>query len=153
MRNIISVIILVFILLLPGCSKKKEEVIIKKLDNQKIDSTVTENKKPEIPESSVKQERKVITPKEVISFLNKNVVVSGYVADVVIREKVSYLNFDKKYPKNPFSAVIFSEKFKSFGDINRFKNKKIEVEGVITTYKDKPQIILNSPEQIKIITQ
>ena len=76
--------------------------------------------------------------------------MKGYVTDVVIREKVAYLNFDKKYPKNSFSAVIFSEKFSEVGDLNIYKNKNVEVKGIISTYKGKSQIIISSKNQIKL---
>ena len=71
-------------------------------------------------------------------------------ADVSVREKVAYLNFDAKYPNNTFTGVVFSSKFEVFGDLNRFKNKTVELKGVISTYNNKAQIILNSPMQLKI---
>jgi DNA/RNA endonuclease YhcR with UshA esterase domain len=77
--------------------------------------------------------------------------VTGYVADVVIRDKVAYLNFDGKYPKNTFTAVIFPEKYELFGDLKSYKNKTVEVKGKIGTYSGKPQIILNNKNQIRVI--
>ncbi|MCY7360575.1 MAG: hypothetical protein LH629_00690, partial [Ignavibacteria bacterium] len=73
------------------------------------------------------------------------------VADVYLTDKVAYLNFENKFPKNIFSCAIFENKFSLFGDLSKYKNRKVEVTGKITTYKNKPQVILTSKDQIKIL--
>lgn len=92
-----------------------------------------------------------ITSSEANNHINANAIVKGYVADVVTMEKVAYLNFDKKYPKNTFSAVIFAEKFSEIGDLSIYKNQNVEVKGIITEYKGKPQIIVSSKNQISLV--
>ncbi len=92
----------------------------------------------------------VITPLEAGDYTGKTVTVKGFVADVYKSEKVAYLNFVEKYPDNPFTAVIFADKFSDFGDIQKFKGKNVEVTGRVSMYKNKPQIILNNESQIKI---
>jgi len=47
--------------------------------------------------------------------------------------------------------VIFKDEFSKFGDLNRFRDKTVEVSGIISEYKGKPQIILKSPSQVKIV--
>ena len=93
----------------------------------------------------------VISPLEAKDWIGKSVDVKGFVADVHKTEKVAYLNFVEKFPDNPFSAVIFANKFDEFGDINKYLNKTVVVGGRITTYKDKPQMILENKSQIKIV--
>lgn len=100
--------------------------------------------------SSPKREAVNIKPKQTANYIGKNAVVTGYVADVFKNEKVAYLNFDGKFPKNSFAAVIFKDDFSKFGNLSRFKNKTIEVSGIISKYNGKPQIILKNTSQIKI---
>jgi len=92
----------------------------------------------------------VISPLEAGNYNGKTVTVKGFVADVYQSEKVAYLNFVEKFPKNPFTAVIFASKFSDFPDITNYKNKDVEVTGRVSMYKEKAQIILNSPKQIKV---
>lgn len=157
MKNILFFSLLIFIVLISSCGKKKEEVRVNKQST--TDSSVHTNYAPK--DSQTRKENnlnpagedniKTISTEEVKDYIGKNVIVKGYVADVAIREKVAYLNFDKKYPKNTFSAVIFSEKFSEVGDLNVYKNKNVEVKGTVSTYKDKPQIIVTSKNQIQTV--
>jgi hypothetical protein len=147
-------ILLISLLMFTSCKKTKEEVRIHKYSRE--DTTVltqqqsTENKK-ENELTSAGESAEVYTTAEAKNHPNENAVVKGYVADVVIREKVAYLNFDKKYPKNTFSVVVFDSKFADVGDLNIYKNQNVEVKGVITLYRDKPQIIVSSKNQIRIV--
>ena len=63
---------------------------------------------------------------------------------------MAYLNFVEKYPNNPFTAVIFARQFGEFPEIEKYKNKMVEVTGRVSVFKGKPQIILNSPNQLKM---
>ncbi len=92
-----------------------------------------------------------ISAVEAASYIGKVVTVEGFVADVYKTEKVAYLNFVEKFPKNPFSGVIFVSKFDNFGDLSIYEGKNVEITGRISVYKEKPQIILDSKEQIKIL--
>jgi len=92
-----------------------------------------------------------ISAVEAASYIGKVVTVEGFVADVYKTEKVAYLNFVEKFPKNPFSGVIFVSKFEKFGDLSIYEGKTVELTGRITVYKEKPQIILDSKDQIKIL--
>ncbi|MEZ4820983.1 MAG: hypothetical protein R2942_00720 [Ignavibacteria bacterium] len=94
---------------------------------------------------------KVITSKEVKNHIGDSLVIRGLVADVYVSEKVSYLNFENRFPKNVFACAIFSSKTDAFGDLSKYKGKLVEVNGKISTFKNKPQVILNSPDQIKIL--
>jgi|WetSurMetagenome_2_1015567.scaffolds.fasta_scaffold116802_2 hypothetical protein len=150
-----TIIILLLIFLLIGCGKKQSDIEIKKFEDRKTetvsDSSKSEQKEKTDLKSGGNTELKKISSKEAAVNISKNALVTGFVADVTIREKVAYLNFDAKFPKNTFSAVIFKDKFEIFGDLAKFKNKTVEVSGVISEYKKKPQIILNVSSQIKII--
>ena len=152
-----------------GCSKEGEqdEIKVKNLDEENIrdeDSKTTIEEEENDTEKNTPQkninksggeEKKYSTqkikPTEANSFVGKNVIVKGYVASVFMTDKVAYLNFEKKYPDNPFSAVIFEKHFSDFDDLTKYENRTVEVKGRVTKYKGKPQIILNSEGQISIV--
>jgi hypothetical protein len=102
------------------------------------------------PQQTQKPESVYLKSKQASKYIGKNAVITGYIADVFKNEKVAYLNFDAKFPKNSCAAVIFKGDFSKFGDLNRFKNKNIQVDGIISEYNGKPQIILKSTSQVKI---
>ena len=167
-RLIILLLALGFVL---GCGKKKEEVTVTKTNapvsqnkgkttdsiGVKTETTAEEEEGKSPPDENRgsgnrnSQEYVSLKTSETSSKIGSNALVTGYVADVVIREKVAYLNFDGKYPKNTFTAVIFPDKFELFGDLTSYKNKTVEVKGKIGQYSGKPQIILNNKNQIKVL--
>jgi len=152
MKHLIFFLILITFV---SCGKKQDVIEIKKYEENKTANYSDSLKKSKQDLNEIKSagnnEVKKITSKEAKSNINQNAVVTGYVADVAIREKVAYLNFDYKFPKNTFTGVIFKEKFNVFGDLSIYKNKTVEISGLITEYGKKPQIILNSISQIKIV--
>lgn len=150
--------------LITGCGQKKEEVKVNKTDEPKKENLTAQKETPkEEPKEETQEDFNTSSGKkntsqtvnlkssETASKIGSNAVVTGYVADVTIREKVAYLNFDSKYPKNTFTAVVFADKFDYFGDLMIYKNKTVEVKGKIGQYSGKPQIILNNKNQIKVI--
>jgi len=93
----------------------------------------------------------VISPLEASGYMGKYVTVKGFVADVYKSEKVAYLNFVQKFPENPFSGVIFANKFEEFGDLQVYQNKNVEISGRVSTFRGKPQMILDKKSQIKVV--
>jgi len=57
---------------------------------------------------------------------------------------------DGKYPNQPFTAVIFQPDAYKFNYIKSLEGKTIIVKGIIKLYKNKPEIILNNPNQLSI---
>ena len=96
---------------------------------------------------------KKIGTSEAAKYVSQDMVVTGKVAQVSIREKIVHVNLDKKYPDAPFSCVIFSRSTNQFGDVKKLEGKQVEVKGKIETYKDKPQIVLNSTNQLKVLEE
>ncbi|MCU0372685.1 MAG: hypothetical protein MUE56_05525 [Ignavibacteria bacterium] len=154
--------ILAFVLF-TSCGKQKQEVTINKTENSESENSALENRKEKTEnsesENSALEDRKEKTENSVIIFIStlevnehvgKNAEVKGYVADVVVRPKVIYLNFDRKYPKNTFTAVIFPGNADKFGNVEQYRNKNVTVSGKIETFNGKPQIILNRKEQLTI---
>ena len=80
------------------------------------------------------------------------VVVSAKYLDSS-KTKLTFLNLDKPYPDQPFTAVIpeaIRAKFKGPPPEQFLKGKKICVTGLITISRGKPQITIDDPSQIKI---
>lgn len=132
-----------------GCNKeeKPDEIGIKKTDAYEKNDTESQNS-----DSKEKSNLLTITSNEVKLHIGDSLNIKGIPADIYLTDKVAYLNFENKFPKHLFSCVIFESKFSEFGDLSRFKNKNTVVTGKITIYKNKPQVILHSSDQIKIIS-
>lgn len=158
MRYII-IISIAFTLIFISCKKDdKPEFLDEKAPSIEETKKQPEEKKDVKKDSTIKRDFKdeskpeaECSPLEAKKYVGKVVTVKGFVADVFKSEKVAYLNFVEKYPNNPFTAVVFASKFEDFGDLNKFENKNVEVTGRVGLYKDKPQIILNSVRQIRIV--
>lgn len=154
MKKFLIMFLLSFFLF--SCGRdKSEEISIKRQENTQKQKFVEEDPVPVPEEEEITKNDEgridIINTKKVSDYINKNAIVEGYVADVVIRPKVNYLNFDNKFPKQSFTAVIFPKDAEKFDDLNTYKNKNARVKGKVHLYKGKPQIIVNSPEQIQII--
>jgi len=78
-------------------------------------------------------------------------VVTGVIAEVNKAAALVRLNFEKPYPENVFTAVIFSRNTNDFPEVDKLKGKTVEVSGKIAEYRNRPQIVVNSTNQIKVI--
>jgi hypothetical protein len=89
--------------------------------------------------------QKIYTSTEAINHI-------GEVHQVYISSRGNiFLNIDGIYPDNPFTAVIFKSDADKFPNIKSLEGKTIIVTGQIKLYRNKPEIILNSPNQIKLV--
>ena len=64
----------------------------------------------------------------------------------------TFLNLDRPYPNQVFTAVIWGgdrSKFKEAPEVT-FRGKRICVTGPIQLYKEKPEIIVTGPSQIRL---
>ena len=75
-------------------------------------------------------------------------VVNGYKSDT----DTVFLNFEKPYPNQCFTAVIFSSKLMNFPENPQdyYNGKTVRVMGEIKEYNGKPEIILEDSSQIEI---
>jgi DNA/RNA endonuclease YhcR with UshA esterase domain len=89
---------------------------------------------------------------------SKTVKVTGTVTSCKMSDssKVIFLNFGKNF-NTSLSAIIYDVDIHSFVDagINQpqtfFKDKKVVLEGKVRMHNGKPEVVINSPKQIKII--
>ena len=93
---------------------------------------------------------KIISAFEATNHVDETVTVTGKVAQVSIRG-MTYLNFEKPYPATPFSGVIFAAKTNLFTDLDKLKDKNVELSGKITLFRDRAQIVLESTNQLKVV--
>ena len=88
-----------------------------------------------------------ISSKEAKDNIGRTVQVKGNVASIFISQKGNtFINFDDKSPNQTFTAVIMSETNIDISGIN--EGSTLTVYGEIKEYKGKPEIILESKEQI-----
>ena len=95
-----------------------------------------------------------ITPAKAKANIGKEVIIKGKIDQVVKSAAGNYFfNMGGKFPHNKFTAIIFKSDVKKFGRLNTYEGKEVEISGRIREYNDKPEIILDSLAQIKIINK
>ena len=95
---------------------------------------------------------------QLVNSTSKHVKITGTICSSKISDnsKVIFLNFGKNF-NTSLSAVIYDFDVHSFiaaGIDNPqayFKNKKVVMDGIIRIANGKPEIVINSPKQIKIV--
>jgi len=94
---------------------------------------------------------------QLVNYTSKHVKITGTVCSSKLSDnsKVIFLNFGDNF-NTSLSAVIYDFDVHSFisagiNPQNYFENKKVVLEGVIRIANGKPEVVINSPKQIKII--
>lgn len=60
----------------------------------------------------------------------------------------SFLDFCENYKDCPFTSVIFASDKNKFGDMETLNGRQIEIQGTITSYQGRAEIVVHSPQQI-----
>src|SRR5436190_7786890 len=68
-----------------------------------------------------------ITATEAKAHTNANAAVTGKVVEVNKTARTIYLNFEKPFPNQVFSAIIFAAKTNQFANLEQYKDKIVEV--------------------------
>lgn len=80
--------------------------------------------------------------------IGEQATVSGRVLKVFTSKGgVTFLDFCKSSTSCPFSAVIFADDLDNFGDVSGLR-RQISVTGIIRSYNNRAEMILNDPSQI-----
>lgn len=95
---------------------------------------------------------------QLISSTSQYARIEGKIRECEITDnsKVIFLNFGKNF-NTSLSALIYNIDMPAFIDAGigepdkYFKDKNVVVEGIIRISNGKPEVVINSPEQIKII--
>ena len=112
------------------------------------------------PISGVRGEDKpeVIGPADAVKKVNEQVTLEMDVKDATLRGTNCFLNSEKDY-RDPKHLMLFIVKdaLAKFKDAKiddpaaHFKGNTVQVKGKIVLYRDKPEIKLSGPDDIKII--
>lgn len=140
-RSEFAGVLLALLLLVCSCSNEKP-------DGLQFRKLTSEHEKESLPGQ---KEQVSVSSADAAEFAGDSLTVTGFVADVFENDKVTYLNFDRKFPRSTFTCAIFSGSREKFGNIPAYKGRKVQVTGKITMYRKKPQMILWNESQIKII--
>ncbi len=92
-----------------------------------------------------------VSAAQAAAHIGKQVTVTGVVAQVSIRPSRVFLNFDKAYPNNEFTAVIRANLTNEFDDLPGLKGKPVAVKGKLVEYNGKPEMELTSKSQLKLL--
>jgi len=95
---------------------------------------------------------KLISWEEASEHLGQVCTVEGKVIVTHNSGKACFLNFDPDWQRT-FSAVIFQHSFGRFpaNPEQYYQGKTVRITGRIKEYQGRPEIILESPEQITIV--
>lgn len=104
---------------------------------------------PALPKAGATAPLKIGTA-DADKYYDQTMTVTGRVAQVTIRPTVTFLNLDKAFPDSPFTVVIFHGHSSFYGDANALRGKSIEIKGKIKNYRDKPEIALDSTNQLTV---
>jgi len=98
--------------------------------------------------------QKTFTPAEAKDHIDETVIIKGIVDQVsTTKGGQIYFNMGGKYPSNTFSAVILKTNASKFENIQSYEGKAVEITGKVKMYNNKPEIILEKKEQLKLIQE
>jgi micrococcal nuclease len=85
------------------------------------------------------------------NYYNQYVIIEGTIVDTYNSGIVCFLNFHTDYQY--FTAVIFACDFSGFPGPpdTYYLGKKVQIIGIIREYRGSPEIIVKTPDQIKIL--
>lgn len=86
------------------------------------------------------------------SVRGKVAFVFGKVINVSGTDNIAFVNFDQGRP-GEFTVVIFRDHWDKFPQPikDMYEGKLVQVRGRVAAYRDKPQIAVTSPDQIKVL--
>jgi DNA/RNA endonuclease YhcR with UshA esterase domain len=94
---------------------------------------------------------KTISAAESDKHYDETLTVTGKVAQVSIRPSMAYLNFDKSYPSNLFTAVIYARATNKFASLPKLAGKDVAVTGKVVKFRSKPEMILENTNQLVVL--
>lgn len=63
----------------------------------------------------------------------------------------TFLDFCADYRNCPFTSVIFSSDRTKFGDLATLGGRRVEIEGQITSYQGRAEIVIHDPKQVRVL--
>ena len=82
----------------------------------------------------------------------KETTISGKVTSVFAPDSHSIvlLNFARNY-RDAVVVGIKANRFSAFPDLRSLKDKTVVITGAVVLYKDRPEILIDTPSQIRIV--
>lgn len=107
--------------------------------------------------SAADPELPVYTPEQAAAHVSERALVCGRVADAAypdgIRGRPTFLNFERPYPEQPFTAVIWGRDRSKFGQPEEtYRDVGLCVAGRIREHEGRPRIELREPRQLRIVS-
>ena len=93
-----------------------------------------------------------ISTLEAAKHYEETMTVTGKVVEVSVLPRITFINLDQPHPDSPLTAVIFPTATNQFPDIKSLKGKSVEISGKIKNYHDKPEIVLESSNQLTVVS-
>ena len=86
------------------------------------------------------------------SHVGETVAVEAAVSDVHRSGsgRVVFLDMGGAYPNNVFAAVIFKDDLAKFSGLDALSGKTVRITGAVKLYRNKTEIVLSDPAQIKV---
>ena len=89
---------------------------------------------------------------EAENYVGRHKCVVGRVYKVFTSSSnTTFLDFCEDYRTCPFTVVVFSSDLPNFPNIEQYQGRVVEIEGLIRAYRGRTEIVLVSPDQIKIL--
>ena len=63
--------------------------------------------------------------------------------------KPTFINFDKPYPNEDFTVMIWDDDRAGFGNLEKYAGREVCARGVITMYRGKPEMVLRNPDALQ----
>jgi DNA/RNA endonuclease YhcR with UshA esterase domain len=93
-----------------------------------------------------------ITDDQAAAHVGQQVVVEGTVVRVYTSSSgTTFLNFGAAYPNQDFTAVIFDKVSSAFPSVDQLRGKRVAISGAVQLYQGKPEIILRSASQLRLL--
>lgn len=86
------------------------------------------------------------------SVVGQTAAVYGKVIDVRRVGRITFINFDDQRPAR-FAGVVFEEQLANFPTPPEelYEGKIVRIIGLVSTFKDQPQIVVTRPQQIEVL--
>ncbi len=80
--------------------------------------------------------------------------ISGKIINVSSSGRVNFLNFDAERPAG-FVAIVFRKDLENFPQPleETYDGKLVTIRGTVSLYREKPEIVVTSPDQIEILDE
>ncbi|MGE6220697.1 hypothetical protein ACQKCH_12790 [Nubsella zeaxanthinifaciens] len=93
-----------------------------------------------------------ISIKDAVNHVGKQVTICDSVYSARAMDNLSLMNLGGKFPKELLTVVVFKADRAKFEKepVEIFEHQRICITGTVTLYKEKLQIVVNDPKQLKL---